>query len=159
MDEHRPASDEPREVEAEPYDPAREEPRATRDMPPPGRAPAAAGPVRSSQGLAWAMACHLGALLDFSFQPLLVGFVPTLLIWLLKRNSDPEVDYHGKESLNFQLNLLFWWMIATPLAFCLIGIPMWILLSVAKTVLAVIAAIRTAEGERFRYPGIYRIVQ
>jgi len=105
------------------------------------------------------MACHLGALLDFSFQPLLVGFVPTLLIWLLKRNSDPEVDYHGKESLNFQLNLLFWWMIATPLAFCLIGIPMWILLSVAKTVLAVIAAIRTAEGERFRYPGIYRIVQ
>jgi len=104
------------------------------------------------------MACHLTPLVDFGLTILMFGFTVPLIIWLVKRDRDPEVDHAGKESLNFQLNLLFWWMLALPLMFCLIGFPMLVLLPIAKIVLCVVAAVRTADGERYRYPFIYRII-
>ena len=165
-----PPPDEKIEVEAEPFDPARGGPRKTVDMPPPpppagggpggGRGyPAGAGSAERGPNTAWAMACHLTALFDFGVSLLLYGFIVPLVIWLVKRDEDPEVDYHGKESLNFQLNVLFWYLVSIPLSLCLIGIPILFLLPIAKIVLCVIAAVRTAEGERFRYPYIYRVIQ
>ena len=70
------------------------------------------------------MACHLSSLVTFGLAFLMFGFALPLAIWLYKRETDPFVDHHGKESLNFELNVLFWYLISIPLSFCLIGIPM-----------------------------------
>jgi uncharacterized Tic20 family protein len=167
-------------VKAEPFDPAQEPARKTVDAPPPpppppqqppppppptedaaaGQVPPASAPKPATpSGRAWAMACHLTPLIDFGLTFLMYGFALPLILWLVKRDTDPEVDYHGKESLNFQLNLLFWYLLSIPLSFCLIGIPLFFALWIGKIVLCVVAAVKTAEGERYRYPFIYRVIQ
>jgi hypothetical protein len=138
----------PLEVEATPYDSERGSEK-TYEEPPSG----------AGSNMAWAMACHLTALIDFGFTILTFGLVLPLVIWLWKKDEDPEVAHHGKESLNFQLNLLFWWLVSLPLTFCCIGFLGLAALPIIKIVFVVIAALRTAEGERYRYPYIYRVIE
>lgn len=85
----------------------------------------------------------------FHFLGHLVG---PLLIWLLKRADSPEIDAHGKESLNFQLSMLIYDVVAVVLCFVLIGIPILILLWILNTVFVIIASIRASEGQLYRYP-------
>lgn len=75
-----------------------------------------------------------------------------MLIWLLKRADSPEIDAHGKESLNFQLSMLIYDAVAAVLCFVLIGIPILILLWILNTVFVIIASIRASEGQLYRYP-------
>jgi uncharacterized Tic20 family protein len=125
---------------------------------PPGATPGGRPPQERNQALA--MACHLGTLIDFGFACLLFGLVPPLILWLWRKDKDSEVDYHGKESLNFQLNLLFWWVAAFPLYCCCgLGILIHFLLPFVKIVLVLVASLRTADGERYRYPFIFRLIK
>lgn len=106
------------------------------------------------------MACHLVGLLDIGMSFLFVGVIATTVVWLVKKDEDREVDFHGKEALNFQLNILFWQCAAVPLVLCcLIGIPLSIALPIAKVVLMLIAALRAANGERWSYPLIVRVLR
>ena len=70
----------------------------------------------------------------------------------LKRGDSPEIDAHGKESLNFQLSMLIYDAVAGILCFVLIGIPILILLWVLNTVLVIVASIKASEGKLYRYP-------
>ena len=36
----------------------------------------------------------------------MTGFVGSLIIWLIKKDSDKFVDDHGKEALNFQITVI-----------------------------------------------------
>jgi uncharacterized Tic20 family protein len=144
----------PPPIEPEPYDRASEERRGerVRDV---GQPP----PPKSSSHHAWAMACHLGGLAHFSnFCCLPLGVLVPLVIWLAERDRDPFVDLHGKESVNFQLNVLFWWLIFAALTCCVIGAPLLIALHVAQIVLAILASIEAAEGRPYRYPLTVRII-
>jgi uncharacterized Tic20 family protein len=106
------------------------------------------------------MACHLVGLIDFGFSFLFLGLIATLVLWLVKKDQDAEVDFHGREALNFQLNVLFWQAAAIPLvACCLIGIPLAIALPFAKVILMIVAAVHAADGERWRYPLIFRVLR
>lgn len=135
--------------------------RAPRDSTQAGGGAGSQAASSSSKGalVGWAVACHLAGLADFGFKFFAAGLVATLVIWLIFRGEDPEVEYHGKESLNLQLNLLFWQVVAFPLVFCLIGIPMLVLLPVVQIVMLLIGAYRASEGERWQYPGIYRVIR
>ncbi len=73
-------------------------------------------------------------------------------MWLVKRGDSPEIDAHGKESLNFQLSMLIYDAIAAILCFVLIGIPILIILWIMNTVFVIIASIRASEGQLYRYP-------
>ena len=73
-------------------------------------------------------------------------------MWLVKRGDSPEIDAHGKESLNFQLSMLIYDAIAAILCIVLIGIPILIILWIMNTVFVIIASIRASEGELYRYP-------
>ena len=44
-----------------------------------------------------------------------------LIVWLAKRGDSPEIDEHGKESLNFQISMLIYNVIAGVLCLVLIG--------------------------------------
>lgn len=97
------------------------------------------------------MLCHASALLGlfFHFFGHLLG---PLLVWLIKRDLSAEIDANGKESLNFQISMLLYDVIAGILCIVLIGIPILIALWVLNTVLVIIASVKTSNGEFYRYP-------
>ena len=113
--------------------------------------------VTSSNIRTWCVLCHASALLGLFFHFLGHIFGP-LIVWLLKRGDAPEIDAHGKESLNFQLSMLIYDAVAVILCFVLIGIPILLLLWVLNTVLVIIASIKASDGELYRYPLTTRFI-
>ncbi|MGB8341715.1 MAG: DUF4870 domain-containing protein [Chthoniobacterales bacterium] len=114
--------------------------------------------VTSSNARTWCVLCHASALLGLFFHFLGHIFGP-LIVWLLKRGDAPEIDAHGKESLNFQLSMLIYDAAAVILCFVLIGIPILIVLWVLNTVLVIVASIKASDGELFRYPLTIRFIK
>jgi uncharacterized Tic20 family protein len=43
------------------------------------------------------------------------------IVWLAKRDDSPEIDAHGKESLNFQISMLIYNAVAAVFCLVLIG--------------------------------------
>src|SRR2546430_13642109 len=125
------------------------------DQPPPPPSPAT---TTSSNVRTWTVLCHASALagLFFHFLGHLLG---PLIVWLVKRGDSPEVDAHGKESLNFQISMLIYDAIAAILCIVLIGIPILIALWVLNTVLVIIASIQASEGKFYRYPITIRLIK
>ncbi len=119
--------------------------------PPP--APGASSDIRT-----WCVLCHAAALLGLFFH-FLGHLLGPLIVWLVKRGDSPEVDAHGKESLNFQISMLIYDAIAAILCIVLIGIPILIALWVLNTVLVIIASIQASEGKFYRYPITIRLIK
>jgi uncharacterized Tic20 family protein len=105
----------------------------------------------------WTVLCHASALLGlfFHFMGHILG---PLIVWLLKRAESPEIDAHGKESLNFQLSMLIYDAIAFVLCFVVIGIPILILLWVLNTIFVIVASLKASEGKLYRYPFTIRFL-
>ncbi|PYJ42101.1 MAG: DUF4870 domain-containing protein [Verrucomicrobia bacterium] len=105
----------------------------------------------ASEVRTWCVLCHASALLGLFFH-FLGHLLGPLIVWLVKRGDSPEIDAHGKESLNFQLSMLIYDAIAAILCIVLIGIPILIILWIMNTVFVIIASIRASEGQFYRYP-------
>ena len=97
------------------------------------------------------MLCHL--------LPIAAGFLAPLVIWLIKKDQSRFLDHHGRESLNFQLNVLILTLgltiIAAILMFFLIGIlllPLIFVVAILAIVLEILAGIAANRGEWHRYP-------
>jgi len=102
--------------------------------------------------------CHASALSGIFLHVVGHIFGP-LIVWLLKRNESPEIDAHGKESLNFQLSMLIYNVIAAILIIALIGIPLLILLYVLNIVFVIVASIQAGDGKLYRYPMAIRFIK
>jgi uncharacterized Tic20 family protein len=122
------------------------------DQPPPTL------PATSSDIRTWCVLCHASALLGlfFHFPGHLIG---PLVVWLVKRGDSPEIDAHGKESLNFQISMLIYDAIAAILCIVLIGIPILIVLWILNTVFVIVASIQVSEGKFYRYPMTIRFIK
>jgi len=105
----------------------------------------------TSEVRTWCVLCHASALLGLFFH-FLGHLLGPLIVWLVKRGDSPEIDAHGKESLNFLLSMLIYDAIAAILCIVLIGIPILIILWIMNTVFVIIASIRASEGQFYRYP-------
>jgi uncharacterized protein len=108
-------------------------------------------PISSADVRTWNVLCHASALLGL-FLHFLGHLLGPLIVWLVKRGDSPEIDAHGRESLNFQLSMLIYDAIAAILCLVLIGIPILIALWIMNTVCVIIASIRASEGKFYRYP-------
>src|SRR3954447_19473624 len=106
----------------------------------------------------WTILAHAIALIGF-FVPIAGHIVGPLVIWLAKRDESPEIDLHVKESVNFQISMLIYNVIAGLLCFVLIGIPILIILHFLNIVFVVIAAIQASDGKLFRYPLSLRLIK
>jgi uncharacterized Tic20 family protein len=120
--------------------------------PPPAPASSTSSEVRT-----WSVLCHASALLGlfFHFFGHLLG---PLIVWLIKRDASAEIDANGKESLNFQISMLIYDIVAGILCIVLIGIPILIALWVLNTVFVIIASVKTSNGEFYRYPFTIRFL-
>ena len=128
------------------------------DQQPPPPPPPPPAPATSSDIRTWCVLCHAAALLGLFFH-FLGHLLGPLIVWLVKRGDSPEVDAHGKESLNFQISMLIYDAIAAILCIVLIGIPILIALWVLNTVLVIIASIQASEGKFYRYPITIRLIK
>ena len=106
----------------------------------------------------WSAFCHASALLGvfFHFPGHLLG---PLILWLVKRDSSPELDAHGKEAVNFQISMLIYNVIAAVFCLILVGFVFLAILWVLNAVFAIIAAIKASDGEFYRYPMTIRFIQ
>jgi uncharacterized Tic20 family protein len=126
--------------------------------PPPPPLPSSPVPSTSSDVRLWCVLSHASALLGLFFH-FLGHILGPLIVWLIKRGDSPEIDAHGKESLNFQISMLIYDAIAAILCFVLIGIPILIVLWILNTVFVIIASVRASEGKLYRYPLALRLIK
>jgi uncharacterized Tic20 family protein len=119
--------------------------------------------VVNSEERQWGMFAHLSALAG-----LLVGgltFIGPLVVWLLKKDESKFVDYHGKEALNFQLNILIYSLIlvAITIATCMVAIPVTApllgALGIYAIVMPIIAGLKANEGKLYEYPLTFRMIK
>jgi uncharacterized protein len=98
----------------------------------------------------WGMFCHLAVFAGFLIP--LGNVIGPLVIWLMKKDKYPFVDFHGKEVLNFQLTVLVALLISWVLVLLLIGFLLLPAVAIAAIVLTIIGIIKAGNGEYYRYP-------
>jgi uncharacterized protein len=106
----------------------------------------------------WKVLCHATALAGF-FVPWAGHILGPLIVWLAKRGDSPEIDEHGKESLNFQISMLIYNVIAGVLCLILIGFVILFILHILNLVLVIVASIQASEGKLYRYPLTIRLIK
>jgi hypothetical protein len=106
----------------------------------------------------WAMYCHLSALVGFVIP--LGNVLGPLVIWLMKKDTMPQVDVHGKEALNFQITVLLALIVSFLLTFVLIGLLLLPIVGIGALVLTIMAAIKVSNGQLdYRYPIAMRLIK
>lgn len=103
------------------------------------------------------MLCHLGAFAGFVL-PFANVFVP-LVLWLMKKDTSPFIESHGKEVVNFQITLTGILALCTLLYLVLIGFMFHIVFVLFGVVVTALGAIKAQNGEPFRYPLTLRLVK
>ena len=104
---------------------------------------------------------HLSAFATFAGVP---SFIGPLVIWLFLRERDRFVAEAAREALNFNLSLLIYAVTAVVAMIVTLGLGLIVLIPVALVafpawlVLTVLAAVKAADGEVYRYPLTMRLV-
>ena len=111
-----------------------------------------------SQVRTWCVLSHASALLGFVV-PWVFHILGPLIVWLAKRADSREIDAHGKESLNFQISMLIYNVVAGVLCLVLIGFFLLFALHILNLVLVIVASIQASEGKLYRYPFTIRLIK
>jgi uncharacterized Tic20 family protein len=111
-------------------------------------------PAPSQDDKLWGTIAHLSALVTGFF--LFMPFLGPLLVMVIKGKESIWVNNQAKEALNFQIlvTALMWIgaaLTASIFLMCL-GIPILAAGALGGLVLTIMAALKTNNGETFRYP-------
>jgi hypothetical protein len=115
----------------------------------------------SSDDRLWAALSHGLALVGWGMA---IGqLLAPLIIYLVKKDRSAFVANHARESLNFQISMLIYGLVLGALCFTVILIPLAVpllgVLGVFDVVMIIIATIKAANGEPWRYPLSLRLVK
>ncbi|HVM14049.1 MAG TPA: DUF4870 domain-containing protein, partial [Egibacteraceae bacterium] len=116
---------------------------------------AGAGPP-SQESHNWAMAAHLSAFVVFLGLPL--PFVGPLVVWLLRRDSDPYAAEHAREALNFNLTAMIAFVVAGATVLLLVGFLLLPAVGIVWFIFVIIGGVKASNGEHYRYPLTIRFV-
>ena len=105
----------------------------------------------------WAMFCHLSAFAGFFFP--FGGIIGPLICWLSKKDESVWIYVNGRNSLNFQLSILFYMVLTIPLCFIIIGFPIIGMFLILKVICIIIASLKASKGEPFKYPLVIPFIQ
>jgi uncharacterized Tic20 family protein len=112
----------------------------------------------NNRAITWATFCHLAALSLYIGIPF-GHIIAPLVIWLIKKNEFPFVDEQGKESLNFQISMTIYGIIAGLLCYIFIGFILLPILVITDVVLIIIATVKTNKGKGYYYPFTIRVIK
>jgi uncharacterized Tic20 family protein len=99
----------------------------------------------------WAIGAHLG--------PLVLGLIAPLVVWLVFRERSAFIDRTAKEALNMQISYLIYFLVAGFSIILLIGLILLPLVGIAWLVLMIMATVKVASFEDYRYPAIFRFIK
>jgi uncharacterized Tic20 family protein len=120
---------------------------------PPQAAPqqaAPAAPLSQSEDIQWASFAHLGGI---------IGFLPSLIIWLVFKDRGQFTNVEAKEALNFQITMLIGYVLGAILSIVLIGALISLAVWVISIVFSIIAFLRVKDGNHYRYPFAIRLIK
>ncbi|HHV86655.1 MAG TPA: DUF4870 domain-containing protein [Petrimonas sp.] len=100
------------------------------------------------------MLMHLSQLLGLLLP--LAGFVAPVIMWITNKETNANVDLHGKNILNFIISYLIY---SAVLAITIIGIPLLIVLGIIYLVFVILASVKANNGEYWRYPFIIQFLK
>jgi uncharacterized protein len=127
-----------------------------RDRPTGPRSPAPSSrQPPTSEERTWGWVSHAGS---FAGAAVAMAFVVPLVIMLTKGKQSAFVRRHAVESLNFQISVLIYAAVSALLALVVIGLLMLLALAVFYVVVVVLATVKAASGEEYRYPLTLRLV-
>jgi hypothetical protein len=104
---------------------------------------------------------HLSAFAMFAGVP---SFIGPLVVWLLTKDRDQFAAGEAREALNFNLSLLLYTVAAIVVMIATLGlgliviVPVALIAAPAWLILTVLAAIRAADGQPYRYPLTLRLI-
>ena len=122
--------------------------------PPPGPPSHDPGQMRQEQRQ-WAMIAHLGGVL--AIWPV-IPLIPALVILTVYLSKDAYVRDQAREAVNFQIVVLIAWIGARIIASLPLFPNLVPLVWIFSLVFAVLAAVATGKGLRYRYPLTYRFL-
>lgn len=105
----------------------------------------------------WAMFAHLSALIGYFLLPF-GSIIAPLIIYLMKKDQSPFIAEHARESLNFQISLAIYAIIAGILVLVLVGFLLLAVIWVAGVVFTIIAGVKASGGVSYRYPLTLRLI-
>ena len=112
--------------------------------------PAPAAPLSQEQDVQWGSFAHLGGIL---------GILPSLIIWLVFKDRGRFTETEAKEALNFQITLLFGYLISAILIVVFIGAILTWAVWIVGVVFSIIAFLQAKDGKHYRYPFAIRLIK
>ncbi|MGN6670403.1 MAG: DUF4870 domain-containing protein, partial [Candidatus Nucleicultricaceae bacterium] len=92
-----------------------------------------------------------------------------LLIWLFKKNESSEVNYHGAESLNFQISQIIYLlgaivialliMVKDPVVALVFGIAYVVITFIFQIVWVIIMSVKAYKRIPYTYPLTIRFIK
>lgn len=110
----------------------------------------AGAPLSQEQDVQWGSFAHLGGIL---------GILPSLIIWLVFKDRGRFTDTEAKEALNFQITLIFAYIISSILVIVFIGAILIWAVWIVGVVFSIIAFLRAKDGNHYRYPFAVRLIK
>ncbi|GAB3334905.1 DUF4870 domain-containing protein [Larkinella ripae] len=104
----------------------------------------------------WGMLAHLSALAGFIIP--FGNLIGPLVVWQIQKDKSAFVDYHGKESLNFQITVSIGYLIGFLLLIIVIGVPILFVIGLLSVVFSILAGVRANNGEHYKYPFTFRFI-
>ena len=89
---------------------------------------------------------------------IVLGFIPPLVIFLVKGDESEFVKDQSKEALNFQITVTIALLVCSGLTVVFIGCLLLPVVAIGDLVLCLIAALKAYEGTRYRYPWTLRLI-
>ncbi len=92
---------------------------------------------------------------------IVLGFIVPLIIWLVNKDQPDKafVNDQAKEALNFQITLLFVYIVGIVLSIILIGALINMLAWVACIILSIMGGLAAQKGQAYRYPFAIRLIK
>lgn len=113
-------------------------------------APAASAPLTPAEDKQWASFAHLGGIL---------GFLPSLIIWLVFKDRGAFTNTEAKEALNFQITILIAYIVGSILSIVLIGVFISLAAWVVAIIFSVLGFLKAKDGTAYRYPFALRLIK
>ena len=106
----------------------------------------------------FAILCHILGFAGFVF-PFGGNIIAPLVMWLINKEEYPQIDQHGKESVNFQISITIYALVCIPLTFICVGFFLAVAVGIFDMVAIIIAAVKASNGQFYRYPLCLRFIK
>jgi len=109
-----------------------------------------AAPLTTAEDNQWASFAHLGGIL---------GFLPSLIIWLVFKDRGAFTNSEAKEALNFQITMLIAEVVSYILIAVFIGLLLLPAVYVLRIIFSILGFIKAKDGIAYRYPFALRLIK